>query len=230
MGRLLLGFVAVLLIGLAAGATQAAPAAQGTEPTPQPGGTMPPPDPAAVARGEAVFHQQVVCTTCHTLNGDGGTIAVELKTVGHRFAYLARTERLSPVAVMEGLFGGAPAMQMVRATMTDQQVADVAAYLTTLQAPLEWDPTLTMEEAVQGLRAYAGSGCPACHTLSGVGATERDEAIPLVGIRHKNSQEATVGKLERIGAGPPGQGMRDAWASVSPEDRRAILAFLYHLD
>ena len=230
MRRLLLGAFLLACLGLGAGVAQGARPAPVFDSLSQAGVPAPAPDPAVVARGEQVFHEQIVCTLCHTLDGDGRGTAVELKTVGHRLAYLAQTQGQTPAEVMEGIFNGAPAMVLVRSSMSDQQVADVAAYLTTLLAPLDWDTSFTMDEAVQGLGVFTRAGCTACHTVSGVGATARDEAIPLVGVRQKNSQELVEGKLERIGAGPPGQGMRDAWASVSPEDRRALLAFLYYLD
>lgn len=187
-------------------------------------------DDEAIARGREVF-AQIRCTSCHTLNGEGTGTAVELSTAGHRLAYLMNQNGLSQAEAMESIFAGPPQMRLVRTRLSDDQAADVAAYVATFLGPLEWDE-YTPQEAVDGMQAFARAGCVECHTVAGVGGTDRDEPIALQGVRLKQSQLVELQKLAHTGGGPrdPARTMANLWSATSDDDKRLILAFVHQLD
>ena len=121
----------------------------------------PPGDPAAIERGKALYG--VNCQFCHgadTRGGDGGPSLLRSGLV------LAdqRGEQIAPV-----LRAGRPGMP--KFTLTDDQIADVAAFVHTFRAA-GYDesrvkpPSIVVGDARAG-EAFFGSKCGSCHSATG---------------------------------------------------------------
>jgi cytochrome c oxidase cbb3-type subunit 3 len=123
--------------------------------------TRPPGDPAAIERGKALYG--VNCQFCHgadTRGGDGGPSLLRSGLV------LAdqKGESIGPV-----VRAGRPGMP--KFTLTDDQIADVAAFVHTFRAA-GYDesrvkpPSIVVGDAKAG-EAFFGAKCGSCHSTSG---------------------------------------------------------------
>ena len=123
--------------------------------------TRPPGDPAAIERGKALYG--VNCQFCHgadTRGGDGGPSLLRSSIV------LAddHGELMAPI-----VRSGRPGMP--KFTLTDQQIADIAAYLHTFRAA-GYDesrvkpPSIVVGDAKAG-EAFFNAKCASCHSTTG---------------------------------------------------------------
>jgi cytochrome c oxidase cbb3-type subunit 3 len=123
--------------------------------------TRPPGDPAAIERGQALYG--VNCQFCHgadTRGGDGGPSLLRSGLV------LAdeKGELIGPV-----VRAGRPGMP--KFTLTDEQIADVAAFVHTFRAA-GYDesrvkpPSIVVGDAKAG-EAFFGAKCASCHSATG---------------------------------------------------------------
>ena len=123
--------------------------------------TRPPGDPAAIERGKALYG--VNCQFCHgadTRGGDGGPSLLRSGLV------LAdqKGEQIGPV-----VRAGRPGMP--KFTLSDDQIADVAAFVHTFRAA-GYDesrvkpPSIVVGDAKAG-EAFFGAKCASCHSATG---------------------------------------------------------------
>ena len=90
------------------------------------------------ARGREVvlYHQSAVCVKCHTVAGSGGNAAPALDGVASRgdARYLLRSLINPNEKVVDGYANaGASAMPSMQSVLTDAEIRDVVAYLSTLK-------------------------------------------------------------------------------------------------
>jgi cytochrome c553 len=173
------------------------------------------------------------CTACHGLNGN--SIMAEWPVIaGQNAAYL----RDQTARIRDGK-RPSPLMLPMVANLTDQDIADLAAFYST-QTPngLEADPSYW--EAGQKLYRYgdAARGIPACTACHG----PQGRGIPAAGYPALQAQHAvyTVKQLNDYAndirynkdaegkpqAGPNAAMMATIAARLTPEDRRDIASFL----
>jgi cytochrome c oxidase cbb3-type subunit 3 len=121
----------------------------------------PPDDPAAIERGKALYG--VNCQFCHgadTRGGDGGPSLLRSGTVLDD----QHGELMAPI-VRGGRTG------MPKFTLTDPQIADIAAFVHTFRAA-GYDesrlkpPSIVVGDAAAG-QAFFGSKCGSCHSATG---------------------------------------------------------------
>ncbi|HSC27688.1 MAG TPA: c-type cytochrome [Vicinamibacterales bacterium] len=126
------------------------------------------------ARGRVLF-REARCVTCHQIDGRGGTLGPELSQVGSKvrrdwlFGFLKDPMRDQPDTLM------------LRYRFTDDEIRDLAAYLTEeLVRPDE--PARTAEARYQnpslveqGRDAFVRHGCYGCHRFAGM------ENLPKIG-------------------------------------------------
>jgi cytochrome c oxidase cbb3-type subunit 3 len=121
----------------------------------------PPGDPAAIERGKALYG--VNCQFCHGADTRGGDSGPSLLRSGLVLAD-QQGEMIGPV-----VRAGRPGMP--KFTLTDDQVADVAAFVHTFRAA-GYDesrvkpPSIVVGDAKAG-EAFFGSKCASCHSASG---------------------------------------------------------------
>ncbi len=143
-----------------------------------------------VAEGKALF--QVACSSCHGMNGEGGSQGPSLVGVGAAAAdFQVGTGRM-PMA--------APGAQAPRKknTYSDEEVAALAAYVGSLgpgpKIPTEEQYSavgLTAEELARGGELFR-TNCSACHNFEGAGGAlpEGKYAPSLQGVSGKHIWEA----------------------------------------
>jgi sulfur oxidation c-type cytochrome SoxX len=105
------------------------------------------------------------CVTCHAVNGKGGTLGPELTHVGAKvsrdwlYTWIRDPHRLQPTTLMP------------RFRLTNEQVRDLAAYLSTeLSDPAGLDLNAAPPDparARDGRAVFERRGCYSCHTLEG---------------------------------------------------------------
>jgi sulfur oxidation c-type cytochrome SoxX len=105
------------------------------------------------------------CVTCHAVNGKGGTLGPELTHIGAKvtrdwlYSWIRNPHRLQPTTLMP------------RFRFTDEEVRDLAAYLSSeLNEPAGIDPNTAPPDplrAKQGRAVFERRGCYSCHGLEG---------------------------------------------------------------
>ena len=124
------------------------------------------------------------CSSCHAINGKGGTIGPDLTTVGSRRSLsFLQSFITDPGAVVPGA-----TMPAFKSTLTAAQIQDIAAYLYSLKSPAPSatatptpTPTATPSQpsaaaSTFGQLAQAGqpvysSNCASCHGTHGEGVS-----------------------------------------------------------
>jgi cytochrome c553 len=175
-----------------------------------------------------------VCTACHGLNGNPATPELGPVIAGQNAAYVR-----DQVARIRDGNRPSPLMRPLVQSLTDQDIADVAAFFAT-QTPngLEADPSYW--EAGQKLyrNGDAARGIPACTACHGpVG-----RGVPAAGYPALQAQHAvyTVKQLSDYAsdvrynkdadgkrqAGPNAAMMATIASRLSPEDRRDVASYL----
>lgn len=123
----------------------------------------PPDDPEAVARGRALY--SVNCQFCHGADirgGDGGPSLLRSGDVLND----QKGERIAPIVQ-----NGRPARGMPKFTLTNEQVADIAAFLHTFRAAgydesRNKPPSILVGDARLG-EEYFKTRCVRCHSVDG---------------------------------------------------------------
>ena len=179
-----------------------------------------------IEEGRALF--QVGCASCHGLNGEGqitdviqgppligvGAASVDFQ-VGSGRMPMARPEEQAPVK--KNLY-------------TQEEIAALAAYVASLgpgpDIPTEemYDPEgLTEEELARGGELFR-SNCSACHNFRGAGGAlpEGKYAPSLEGVSEEHIYEAML-------TGPQQMPVFSDEV-MRPEDKRAIIGYLNHLN
>jgi nitric oxide reductase subunit C len=122
-----------------------------------------------VAAGKWAW-QRHNCNDCHTILGIGGYYAPDVtKVMDHRdkewvARFLKEPEKVWPAA-----------RKMPNLHLSDQEVADLVAFLTWVDGidTNNWPPKPMVASAVTsvspGEAVYKAQGCSACHTIAGVG-------------------------------------------------------------
>jgi nitric oxide reductase subunit C len=125
----------------------------------------------AVASGKWVW-QKHNCNDCHTILGIGGYYAPDVtKVMGYRdnawlTAFLKDPQKVWPAA-----------RKMPDLHLTDQEIADVGAFLTWVNTidTNNWPPkpllASSQTAAKPGAALFQTNGCAACHLIGGVGGT-----------------------------------------------------------
>lgn len=173
------GILAVcrLLAAAVPAAAQAVPTSAGT-------------DRAAVTQGATLFRQE--CTYCHGVGARGGMRGPDLTTGswshGGTDAELAKT-------IADGVAGTA----MPPNKLSDDEIAQLIAYLRTLQQP----PAAVKGDAGRGQTLFTGAlGCAKCHMVGGHGGrlgpelttvgSSRSRAYIVESIREPAKQLTTI--------------------------------------
>lgn len=167
-----------------------------------------------------------VCAACHGANGISA-VAMFPNLAGQQASYLAKqiTDIRDGARVV-------PQMVGIVANLSDQDIADLAAYYAELEPNLgQADPAL----AEQGRKLYrAGDlakgipACTACHTPTGQGIGTAK--FPALSGQHP---EYTVATLQDFASGArsndPNAIMRDIAAKMSDEQMQAVANYVYGL-
>ena len=179
-----------------------------------------------IEEGRALF--QVGCASCHGLNGEGqitdviqgppligvGAASVDFQVESGRMP-MARPEEQAPVK--KNLY-------------TQEEIAALSAYVASLgpgpdvPTPEMYDPEgLTEEELARGGELFR-SNCSACHNFRGAGGAlpEGKYAPSLEGVSEEHIYEAML-------TGPQQMPVFSEEV-MRPEDKRAIIGYLNHLN
>ena len=171
-----------------------------------------------VEKGKALF--AVGCSSCHGLNGEGGSQGPSLVGVGSAAVdFQVGTGRM-PMAQ--------PGAQAPRKEnrYTDEEIAALAAYVATLgpgpaiPAEEEYSPKgLSEEEIARGGELFR-TNCSACHNFAGSGgALPNGKYAPdLEGVSNKDLYQAML-------TGPQQMPVFSDEV-MTPEDKREIIAYL----
>jgi nitric oxide reductase subunit C len=147
---------------------------------------------AHVAAGKWVW-QQHNCNDCHTILGIGGYYAPDVtKVMSYRdnewvTRFLKDPEKVWPNA-----------RKMPNLHLSDQEVADLVAFLTWVNGidTNSWPPKPLVATAVTsgstGEAVYKAQGCSACHTIDGVGGKVGPDLSRVGKIRDKEWIEAQL--------------------------------------
>ncbi|HSB60191.1 MAG TPA: c-type cytochrome [Vicinamibacteria bacterium] len=118
-------------------------------------------------RGRAVFGE-ARCVSCHAIDGRGGTLGPELTQVG------SKVRRDWLFSFLKDPFRDQPETLMLRYRLSDDQVRDLVAYLTTElvdpEAPAAPPETgyLDPRRVEEGHGVFVRHGCYSCHRFSGM--------------------------------------------------------------
>jgi cytochrome c oxidase cbb3-type subunit III len=120
--------------------------------------------------GKRQFEQN--CSTCHGVNA-GGEVGPDLHGVA---------AKLGDAAVHDIIRRGVPGTAMPgSSTMSERQVADVVAYLESLDATAT--PAAIAGDPTKGEALYESSGCPTCHMIDGQGGDIGPELTRIGAMR-----------------------------------------------
>lgn len=176
---------------------------------------------ALVAEGQGLF--KVACSSCHGLNGEGGSQGPSLVGVGAAAVDFQVTTGRMPAA--------RPGAQLPRKTntYTPEEIEALMAYVATLgpgparPAPSQYDPAGLDEEAIARGGELFRTNCSACHNFEGAGgALPNGKYAPsLRGVSGEHIWEA-------LRTGPQQMPVFNAGA-LPDEDVRAIVGYLEEL-
>jgi len=137
---------------------------------------------AHVVAGKWVW-QKYNCNDCHTILGIGGYYAPDVtKVMSYRDSEWVKSFLKSPETVWPN------ARMMPNLHLTDQEIADVVAFLTWVNGidTNNWPPKPMLATAVTsvtpGQLVYKDQGCSACHMIAGVGGAVGPD-LSKVGLR-----------------------------------------------
>ena len=174
-----------------------------------------------VAEGKALF--QVACSSCHGLNGEGGSQGPSLIGVGAASADFQVSTGRMPMA-----HPGAQAPRKTN-TYTEAEIAALAAYVGSLgPGPAipnqdQYDPAGLTEDTIARGGELFRTNCSACHNFEGAGgALPNGKYAPsLQGVSGKHIWEAMrIGPQQMPVFGP---------GVMTDEDVRAIVGYLDEL-
>jgi len=141
--------------------------------------------------GKALFGE-LRCTSCHAINGRGGTMGPELTRVGDK----VRRDWL--LSFLKDPHRDQPDTAMLQYRLTDDQVRDLAAYLYQElrggEAAPE-TPAAPFQDAravAQGRAVFVKRGCYSCHRLPGVSVTGKI-GPSLAGVADHDPDQLTYG-------------------------------------
>ena len=187
---------------------------------------------ADVAKGKQIA--QKVCAACHAADGNSG-ISTYPKLSAQHARYLA----VQTAAIKEGkrTTGGAAAMKPMVMSLSEQDIADVAAFYAT-QTPKsgEANPKDNLKLGAQIFRGGIADkklpACMSCHGPSGAGipAAGTDvTAYPRLGGQHK---DYTVTQIKAYTAGQrtsPNGMMEEIAKRMSEDEINAVANFIQGL-
>ncbi len=177
---------------------------------------------ARVASGKWVW-QKHNCNDCHTILGIGGYYAPDVtKVMSSRDAdwvtrFLKDPEKVWPNP-----------RKMPNLHLTDQEVADVVAFLTWVNNidTNNWPPKPLLATAVTsgspGEAVYKAQGCSACHLLDGVGGKVGPD---LSKVGAKRDREWIEQQLKDPKSHNP-QSIMPSFAKLSEKDRDDLASYL----
>lgn len=189
----------------------------------------------ASAAGDAERGKQLyaVCAACHGPNAEGMAALNAPANAGQDPWYMTRQLKNFKAGIRgahpDDTFG-AQMRPMAMVLATDEQIADVVAYITSLDMP---EPPITVEGDIElGKQAY--ETCIPCHGEFGQGAQSLD--APRLSNQH---DWYTVRQLENFIAGIRGSHQADIYGAQmrimsqmleSDERIRAVAAYIASLD
>ncbi|ASP17063.1 c-type cytochrome [Neisseria sp. 23W00296] len=187
---------------------------------------------ADVAKGKQIA--QTVCAACHAADGNSG-ISTYPKLSAQHAKYIA----VETAAIKDGkrTTGGAAAMKPMVMSLSEQDIANVAAFYAT-QTPKsgEANPKDNLKLGAQiyrgGLAGKKLPACMSCHGPSGagmVGGGTDVNAYPRLGGQHK---DYTVTQLKAYASGQrtsPNGMMEDIVKRMSEEEINAVANFIQGL-
>jgi cytochrome c oxidase cbb3-type subunit III len=218
----------VLLIGITAGfeaAAQdaAAPPQQGAAAPPPNGAAAPKFDPAAVVRGQAIFVS--TCGFCHGTHATGGEKGPDLL----RSVLVLDDEHGASIGHV--IMNGRPDKGMPKFAMTQQQIADIAAFLhNSIAAAADRDKyqilNIVTGDAKAGEAYFNGPGnCSSCHSITGdlKGIGAKYEPVTL--------QDKILMPRDRWAEGSSSQGGKSATTvTVTDASGRSTTGTLLNID
>ena len=161
-----------------------------------------------VGRGEKSYQ---LCASCHGFRGEGSRLVHAPRIAGQESWYLDRQIR----SFRDGLRGGdaddahgKTMATMVRGLASDEDIAEIVAYIGTLSASAS-EPTIT-GDAANGKALY--TTCAACHGVNGEGM-EALNAPALAGM----DDWYQLAQLAKFKSGMRGAAEGDTWgAQMAP--------------
>ncbi|MDO4878661.1 MAG: c-type cytochrome [Neisseria sp.] len=187
---------------------------------------------ADLAKGKQIA--KTVCAACHAEDGNSG-IAMYPKVAAQHTAYIFK----ETVAIKEGkrTTGAAAAMRPMVMNMSEQDIANVAAYYAK-QMPKSGEANPN-EDLKLGAQIYRGGladkklpACMSCHSPNGAGmpAGGTDiSAYPRLGGQHK---DYVITQLKAYASGQrtsPNGMMEDVAKRMSEDDMKAVANFIQGL-
>jgi putative heme-binding domain-containing protein len=180
---------------------------------PQTGAATPPP--AAATQGAVLFRQE--CVFCHGVAARGGMRGPDLTTGA--WSHGGSDEELAAT-----ISGGVPGTAMPANTLTREEIAQIVAYLRTLQqpaAPSRGDPG-------RGQTLFFGGGrCGSCHLVKGRGGRVGPE-LSMVGSARSRAyliesiREPARYLTEHEGTGEAGARRYDTVTAVTNDGRTIV--------
>ncbi len=175
-----------------------------------------------VAAGKWVW-QKYNCNDCHTILGIGGYYAPDVtKVMGYRDSdwmnrFLSDPEKVWPAA-----------RKMPNLHLKDQERADVIAFLRWVNEidTNNWPPKpLTVSAGVSpkpGEAVFKAQGCPACHTIGGVGGKVGPDLSRVGSLRTRQWVEQQINNPQSHNP----NSIMPSYAKLSEKDRNDLADYL----
>ena len=192
------GAVVVLFAILEVGGTLSAPAVPAGQESPQ------------VQLGQRAY-REFNCSYCHAINGVGGAVGPDLSQTGAKWvsdnltAYLANPNAMIPHTLHPKLL------------FTSDELNNLAAYLLTLGAPVNYSP-----EAPKLFADY----CSLCHAIKGQGGTIGPDLSTVGSRRNIDFLQSFISDPKAV---IPGAGMQSFKGELTPSQIHDIAGYLYSL-
>ena len=177
---------------------------------------------AHVVAGKWVW-QKYNCNDCHTILGIGGYYAPDVtKVMSYRDGEWVKGFLKSPETVWPN------ARMMPNLHMTDQEIADVVAFLTWVNGidTNNWPPKPMLATAVTsvtpGQLVYKDQGCSACHMIAGVGGAVGPD-LSKVGLRR---DKAWIGVHLKAPKSHDPRSVMPSFAKLSQKDLDDLATYL----
>jgi mono/diheme cytochrome c family protein len=216
-------------------------------PTPEPSHPQPGyPEFSPQELGQIVFKTQG-CTACHNLDLQGGVLAPSLHNVAaRRSADWLRERLIDPHASVPGTY--MPSFAHLRGeeidglvaflgTLTPQRPGPDSTGTASIEIPTDaqGQPRFTPAEVERGKELFQSQGCIGCHTINGIfqggqfGPNLTHEAQRLRSDEWQLQHLIDPLSVYRVGDPTEIPWLMPAYRQLSPEDLKALVAFLQSL-
>ncbi len=175
-----------------------------------------------VAAGKWVW-QKYNCNDCHTILGIGGYYAPDVtKVMGYRDAEWMKRFLADPAKVWPA------GRKMPTLHLKDQEISDVIAFLVWVNGidTNDWPPkplaTAAASAEKPGEAVFKAQGCPACHTIGGIGGKVGPD---LTKVGSRRDREWIEGQIKNPKSHNP-DSIMPAFAGLPEKDLEALADYL----